>query len=279
MCGVPPHPNIVALLGICVSESKQTIMIVFEFLRKGSLQSYLKHNISTTVESLCNICLGIASGMTHLARYNIVHNDLAARNVLIQEVVVGSGSSPSYEIIAKITDFGLASRETKSGAPNKTQMIPVRWTAPEVIEAEIRQCNEKTDVWSFGVVIYEVFTNCSHLPYKGLTNQKIVGWLKEGNRLEQPEQCPDWVYDLMMSCMKLHQEARPTFKEICIQMSENMERTFKKNALFNSPDSPTTTTDLYATSILPQTVETDTGSQINEEAAYETANQIYMGSL
>ena len=89
--------------------------------------------------------------------------------------------------------------------------LPVRWTAIEALEN--RKFNEKTDVWSCGVLLYEIWTN-GMLPYKGWTNQKVWVEVAAGYRLPKPDGCMDEVYKEMLQCWAEEQDGRPTFREL-----------------------------------------------------------------
>jgi serine/threonine protein kinase len=154
------------------------------------------------MEDVHNFALQIACGLQHLASMEIVHCDLAARNVLIAE-----------GFVLKIADFGLArdisGREMYKKNPRGK--IPVKWTAPEALENRI--FTTKSDVWSFGVVLWELFTY-GHSPYPdlhlGQSYDAIVTYLKEGNRMAQPDSCSDEFYELMLKCWSLDPDERPT---------------------------------------------------------------------
>ncbi|CAI8041698.1 Vascular endothelial growth factor receptor 3 [Geodia barretti] len=154
------------------------------------------------MEDVHNFALQIACGLQHLASMEIVHCDLAARNVLIAE-----------GFVLKIADFGLArdisGREMYKKNPRGK--IPVKWTAPEALENRI--FTTKSDVWSFGVVLWELFTY-GHSPYPdlhlGQSYDAIVTYLKEGNRMAQPDSCSDEFYELMLKCWFLDPDERPT---------------------------------------------------------------------
>eukprot|EP01097_Dermamoeba_algensis_P006150 TRINITY_DN3870_c0_g1_i3.p1 TRINITY_DN3870_c0_g1~~TRINITY_DN3870_c0_g1_i3.p1 ORF type:complete len:680 (-),score=173.12 TRINITY_DN3870_c0_g1_i3:253-2292(-) len=243
MCMVPPHPNIISLLGICVNPKDQTIMIITEFLKKGSLKNYLQFRIDISVDNMINMCQGIASGMCHLNKLNIIHNDLAARNVLVQEMAISDDEFDNYHLNSssisssgsqrfitnvKITDFGLASAKlsslhqsissssssTTSDQHHNMNKVPIRWTAPEVLEKKENGLNLKSDVWSFAVVVYEIFSYCRIDPYNGIKTSQILPLLKRGDRLEKPDGSPDWIYSLMLNCMNYFPSERPTFEEI-----------------------------------------------------------------
>ena len=93
--------------------------------------------------------------MSYLARCNFVHRDVAARNVL-----VGLGK-------CKISDFGLAAHGTSHMSGS---VVPLRWAAPESLQSRV--WSEKSDVWSFGCLMYECVTG-GVLPYVGLTDNAV----------------------------------------------------------------------------------------------------------
>jgi serine/threonine protein kinase len=127
----------------------------------GSLSRYLTKN--KVEEQTLHVFAGdVSSGLGYLALRGIVHRDVAARNVLIDSTRR-----------AKIADFGM-SRDTESGTAyynSRSGAVPVRWSAPEALEEQ--KFSEKSDVWSFGVLLYELWTK-AELPYKGMSNQKVM---------------------------------------------------------------------------------------------------------
>jgi serine/threonine protein kinase len=225
MSMIPPHPNIVPFLGVCIS--KKTIFIVTQFLHGGSLQKYLYlYKDSLQMKQLVEIMAGIASGMSHLAAYDIVHNDLSARNVLVEETLIRSISSAkgakdvlhtSTLIMPKVSDFGLAAGKKKKIF--KLQQVPVRWTAPEVFQ-DSGKFSIQSDVWSYGIVMYEVITYCANIPYKGMTNQEVADQVLGGYVLPAPKGCPEAIYEIMKSCWKKEPSSRPAFRDLYTQLIE-----------------------------------------------------------
>lgn len=136
--------------------------------------------------------------MSYLEEQRIVHRDLAARNVLVGD-----------DLACKVADFGLA-RLLKDDVYSlrSGSKIPVKWTAPEA--ASYCVYSPKSDVWSFGVLLYEVFTY-GRCPYEGMSNHETLQQISRGYRLPRPAACPAEVYALMLGCWRRCPEERPDF--------------------------------------------------------------------
>jgi len=144
----------------------------------------------------------IASGMEYLAQVGIIHCDLAARNVLVEQ----KGTNYS----CKVADFGLA----KSALSNDQGLVlaPLRWTAPEYLFK--KQYHPKSDVWSYGVLLWEMF-DPKVTPYADAQNETLPDFIKNGGRLTQPNACPGEIYQLMLDCWNWSANDRPSFTSIC----------------------------------------------------------------
>lgn len=153
-------------------------------------------------DELQNFAIQIARGMAFLESISLVHRDLAARNVLINE-----------NRILKISDFGMSRIGDYVHRNDGPQ--PLRWMAPESIEKFT--CTSKSDVWSFGVVLWEIGT-LGAFPYDSISNDCILEYLlyslKREIRLMRPEICTDELYSLMLKCWSLKPEERPSFQQI-----------------------------------------------------------------
>ncbi|KAK9404918.1 tyrosine-protein kinase Srms [Crotalus adamanteus] len=192
------HTRLIKLLAVC--SMGEPVYIVTELMRKGNLHSYLNSasGKELTTHHLLSISCQVADGMTYLEEQHIVHRDLAARNILVGD-----------DLACKIADFGLA-RLLKDDIYSTTSnaMIPVKWTAPEA--AIYQTYSPKSDVWSYGILLYEVFSY-GQCPYDGMSNQETIQQITRGYRLPLPNSCSPEIYSIMLECWKTHPEDRPSF--------------------------------------------------------------------
>jgi len=197
------HPNVVRLLGVHIIQEDSSLNMVLEYAANGSLDGFLKKNsddIST--EHRLSMCMDLVNGMVFLQSKSIIHRDLAARNLLLDDA-----------LRVKISDFGLSREDNVYSATNAA--IPYRWAAPEVMIERVS--TTQSDVWSFGVTVWEIFSN-SAVPYRTLTNREVSELVPKGTRLEQPEECPPAMWEIVCNCWELKPDLRPTFAAIRTQI-------------------------------------------------------------
>ncbi|XP_059469107.1 tyrosine kinase receptor Cad96Ca-like [Neocloeon triangulifer] len=215
-----PHPNVVRLLGCCTE--KEPLFVIMEYAAMGKLQSFLRNSRadrqygnlhgrsdSLTSRELTSFMYQVARGMEYLSSKGIVHRDLAARNVLL-----------TTDRVCKVADFGFA-RDLASALVYERKSegrLPIRWMAPESLYDNI--FSSKSDVWSFGVFMWEVVTLGS-TPYPGLAAAEVLKKVRDGMRLEKPEHCRREIYNIMFYCWDKSPQERPTFPE-AVQLLEKL---------------------------------------------------------
>eukprot|EP00118_Oscarella_pearsei_P023084 m.272060 g.272060 ORF g.272060 m.272060 type:complete len:1760 (+) comp40559_c1_seq3:144-5423(+) len=205
------HRNVIVMHGVVLSGNP--LMVVLEILPKGDLKQYLqsiaaKDEMPSNLDvSLLKMARDIAAGMSYLARLSFIHRDLAARNVLLDS-----------NLVCKIADFGL-SRDLADESYYVTHggAIPIRWTAPEAIN--YRKYSTASDVWSFGIVLYEIWT-VGKRPYGASKNAAVMDKLDSGYRLPAPPGCSRPLYKLMIDCWHPDHHRRPNFNRIATHLSE-----------------------------------------------------------
>uniref|UniRef100_A0A8C9NRI0 Fibroblast growth factor receptor 3 n=2 Tax=Serinus canaria TaxID=9135 RepID=A0A8C9NRI0_SERCA len=216
------HKNIINLLGACTQDGPLYVLV--EYASKGNLREYLRarrppgmdYSFDTcklpeeqlTFKDLVSCAYQVARGMEYLASQKCIHRDLAARNVLVTE-----------DNVMKIADFGLARDVHNIDYYKKTTngRLPVKWMAPEALFDRVY--THQSDVWSFGVLLWEIFT-LGGSPYPGIPVEELFKLLKEGHRMDKPANCTHDLYMIMRECWHAVPSQRPTFK----QLVEDLDR-------------------------------------------------------
>jgi len=220
------HPNVARYLGLCVvpqSNGDQDLAIVLEIL-SGSLRQFLREKTGKlTQEELVKIAMNVAAGMDYLHSQKIVHRDLHSGNLLVD----------SHSLTVKITDFGLSATINSCISPLGAVGFATKWTAPEALTDG--QFSYMSDVWSFGVCCYEIFT-FGQDPFsnlKGLDSVKAVvisGKIEEF--LSKSSTIPDTIYDLMSQCWNQDPNRRPSFLKIHKMLSENLAEISQVDSIY-----------------------------------------------
>lgn len=217
------HRNILSLRGIVVNESRIGPWMVFEYMSLGDLAQLLRAsngNLFTKTKSpyhfkeedLHCIAQQIADGMAYLSSQHFVHRDLACRNCLV-----------GHNLSVKISDFGM-SRDVYTCDYYKTggsRMLPVRWMSPESIM--YGKFTLESDIWSFGVVLWEIYA-LGKQPYYGHSNEQVLKLILQGVRLTPPESATPFIRQLMDGCWKSWPSQRSSFSQIHAKFVERGAR-------------------------------------------------------
>ncbi|XP_011815783.1 PREDICTED: inactive tyrosine-protein kinase 7 isoform X5 [Colobus angolensis palliatus] len=216
MFGKLNHTNVVRLLGLC--REAEPHYMVLEYVDLGDLKQFLRISKSKdeklksqplSTKQKVALCTQVALGMEHLSNNRFVHKDLAARNCLV-----------SAQRQVKVSALGLSKDVYNSEYYHFRQAwVPLRWMSPEaILEGDF---STKSDVWAFGVLMWEVFTH-GEMPHGGQADDEVLADLQAGKaRLPQPEGCPSKLYRLMQRCWALSPKDRPSFSEIASTLGDS----------------------------------------------------------
>ncbi|XP_070549496.1 tyrosine kinase receptor Cad96Ca-like [Ptychodera flava] len=220
MKSIPAHENIIALL--TYSSGIEPAYFITEYAQKGDLKKYLtvhrkrllSHDSKALQKEILPFIHDIASGMNHLTSIGVTHRNLMAQNVL-----VFNGN------VCKISNYSYATDLIYGGKMQdlaKKDQLPYQWMAPETLSRWA--FNSETEVWSFGVVVWEIITFGDD-PFKGMDRNEVMTSLKRGFRLLKPTHCRDKIYDMMLSCWRKEPGDRATFPQLTDETKRLMERT------------------------------------------------------
>ncbi|XP_041714976.1 tyrosine-protein kinase Mer [Coregonus clupeaformis] len=215
------HPNVIRLLGVCLEAGSGHFpkpMVILPFMRYGDLHSFLLRSrlgdcpLFLPTQTLLKFMIDIAMGMEYLSGRNFLHRDLAARNCMLRD-----------DMTVCVADFGL-SKKIYSGdyyRQGRIAKMPVKWIAVESLADRV--FTVKSDVWAFGVTMWEIATR-GMTPYPGIQNHEIYDYLLLGHRLKQPKDCLDELYEIMYSCWRADPLDRPVFTQVGEQLEKLTEK-------------------------------------------------------
>jgi len=218
--------HIIKLLGV-VSMGNPPFVIM-ELMENGDLKTYLRRIRDTQMvpnaSRIMRMAAEIADGMAYLESKKFVHRDLAARNCMV-----------SKDLVCKIGDFGMARDiyETDYYKIGKKGLLPIRWMAPENLSDGV--FTSDSDVWSFGVVLYEILT-LAEIPYQGFSNEEVLHHVLRKGMLNIPRNCPETIQKIMDKCFKWRPSERPTFMEIVSELEPFLGQDFCEKSFYHSDE-------------------------------------------
>ena len=203
LTSLPPHPNVLTFFGIALGSDGISTLIITELAPNGSLHDYLhSKKEKPSPDQSIGWVQQIANGMQHLHSNNIVHRDLKSGNILL-----ASG------LLAKVCDFGTA--RTLAKTTKTTQKGTYRWMAPEIVEGVEANINKMCDVFSYGMVLYEIFAQ--KVPYDDIPTDPLVGLaVIQGKRPPVPATLPSFLRPLLEACWRKDPNQRPQFEAIIV---------------------------------------------------------------
>ncbi|XVE89824.1 hypothetical protein DITRI_Ditri20bG0025400 [Diplodiscus trichospermus] len=195
------HPNVVLFMGAVTRPPN--LSIITEFLPRGSLYKILHRPHSHIDEKRrIKMALDVARGMNclHTSTPTIVHRDLKSPNLLVDK-----------NWTVKVCDFGLSRLKHNTFLSSKSTAGTPEWMAPEVLRNE--PSNEKCDVYSFGVILWELAT--LRLPWSGMNSMQVVGAVGfQNRRLDIPKELDPLVARIIWQCWQTDPSLRPSFAEL-----------------------------------------------------------------
>ncbi|KAL6583816.1 Serine/threonine-protein kinase ht1 [Orobanche minor] len=218
------HPNIISFIAAC--KKPPVFCIITEYYPGGSLRQYLHqqepHSLPLTL--VLKLALDIARGMQYLHARGVLHRDLKSENLLLDE-----------DMCVKVADFGISCLESQSGGRSAKGFTGTyRWMAPEMIGE--RRHTKKVDVYSFGIVLWELFTALT--PFDDMTPEQAAFAVCQKNaRPPLPSSCPTAFCRLIHRCWSSNPDKRPQFDEI-VSMLQSYAESLEQDSEFFFTNEP-----------------------------------------
>lgn len=199
------HPNVLRVLAHCLEA--EPFLILLQLCPRGDLKAVLRSDRSLSEVTLLRMTLDVASGLTHMHAHNFIHTDLAARNCVVEE-----------DNSVKIGDYGFSLNSYKDEYYCAGDVaLPLRWCSPETLKCtdttiETKEVTKAANVWSFGVVMWEIASR-GDLPYNHLDHEQVIQdvIVDQTTQLDLPSNLQlhaGKLYNIMKQCWE-GEESRP----------------------------------------------------------------------
>ncbi|XP_072734115.1 tyrosine-protein kinase STYK1 isoform X2 [Ciconia boyciana] len=224
------HENLVELVGCCVDQLP--LYVIMEDVSLGDLLTFLwtcRKDVmimdgipyDLTERQVYEIGQQVAAALAYLEQKKLFHGDIAARNVLLH-----------HNFTAKLCGLGVAYETHTYGANSVTQIVPVKWQAPEQLLK--KPPSIKADIWSFGILLYEMIT-LGAPPYPEVPPSDILSYLQRQNIMKQPSTCQQAMYSIMKSCWQWNATNRPSPSDL-IRSLQTAIKTSNDHAVLQVPE-------------------------------------------
>ncbi|XP_009576112.1 PREDICTED: tyrosine-protein kinase STYK1 [Fulmarus glacialis] len=224
------HENLVKLVGCCIDQLP--LYVIMEDVSLGDLLTFLwtcRKDVMTmdgipydlTERQVYEVGQQVAAALAYLEQKKLFHGDIAARNVLLH-----------HNFTAKLCGLGLAYETHTYGANSVTQIVPVKWQAPEQLLK--KPASIKADIWSFGILLYEMIT-LGAPPYPEVPPSDILSYLQKQNIMKQPSSCQQAMYSIMKSCWQWNATNRPSPADL-IRSLQTAIKTSNDHAVLQVPE-------------------------------------------
>ncbi|XP_011184428.2 tyrosine-protein kinase-like otk [Zeugodacus cucurbitae] len=218
------HKGVVRLFGLC--REKDPHYLVLEYTDWGDLKQFLlatagKVNTSNNsaqsppplqTGQILAVAYQIARGMDAIYRARFIHKDLATRNCVI-----------SSDFIVKVSYPALSKdKYSREYFKHRNTLLPIRWLAPECIQED--DYTTKSDIFAFGVVVWELFSQATKVPFEELSNEEVIQRSQSGNLdWACASGTPDGLKEILLTCWNSNPKERPSFSQLCSALSKAMQ--------------------------------------------------------
>eukprot|EP00039_Didymoeca_costata_P007053 m.95908 g.95908 ORF g.95908 m.95908 type:complete len:708 (+) comp13521_c0_seq1:241-2364(+) len=210
------HVNVIGLVGVCTTT--RPWLMVLMYCLYGDLNGVLRacegHGVQLSYTEQLSWALQVATALAFVAAKGYVHMDVAARNVLLHS-----------KNRLKLADFGLA-RKYDLGKQHyvmrQATQLSIRWLCPEIMGPPPKIAGEASDVWSYGVLLWEILTYCRRRPYARLDLRDVQKYVRTGGRLIPPKECPPEFHEIMLDSWRVAPDERPKFSHLCKALSTHL---------------------------------------------------------